>query len=453
MQSRNRSNSVERLISTSSTSGLSRRDVVKRGAALGLGAALAGTGAASAQDNVELSVWSYLPPDDASFKAYIEAFQEQNPGITVKHTAYPEDDYQDKVRTALSAGGPPDIAVIEDRRWMKAGLVVELTDHFTEWGVDPLDFNQGGMARTAPEGDIADGIYAIGDFLGGNVIFYNKTLFDEAGIPYPSQTESMTWVQYDELARAMGKPDRNPANAVYGCTVARWFFGIWAKWVWGEDGRQILGNLNSEPMIQAYTLGTALVRDGYAPSASMLETMAAGESDLFAQGKIAMTWSDFTEAKKYQENDVNFGIAPFIVIEGSESFVDTWTSAWGTFTDSQHPEEALKFLQFIATDAQQIRVEASSDPPLSTAVAEELNWSEGDPIRQEYLTVLEQAKPQIFVPTTFLPEGTYDHDEIFRELTAGGETDVKALLDDVATRTQPELDKAWEEWEKLAPGG
>jgi multiple sugar transport system substrate-binding protein len=431
--------------------GISRRDALKGGVAIGVGAAIGAPALTRAQDEVELSIWSYLAPDDASVKAYIETFQEQNPNIKIKYTAYPEDDYQDKVRTALSAGGPPDIAIIEDRRWMKAGFVVELTDHYAAWGVDPNDFNSGGMARTAPEGDISAGIYAVGDFLGGNVIFYNKGLFDEAGIAHPSETESMQWPQFDEIARQLGKPDRNPANAVYGCTVTHWYFGIWAKWIWGEDGHEIVGNLNSEPVVDAWNRGTALVRDGIAPGASLIETLPAGESDLFAQGKIAMTWSDFTEASKYTANDIDFGLAPFVVIEGSESFVDTWTAPWGTFTESKHPEEALAFLKFIATDAQRIRAETSSDPPLSTKVAEELEWGKDDPIKQQYLTVLQQAKPQVFVPGSFLPEGTYDSEEVFRKMTVERQEDAKPLLDEAAEKTQPELDKAWEEWEKLSP--
>lgn len=405
---------------------------------------------AAAQDSVELSIWSYLTPDDPSIKAYIETFQEQNPGVEIKYTAFPEDDYQTKVRTALSAGGPPDIAIIEDRRWMKGGFVVELTDKYQEWGVDPNDFNPGGIARMAPEGKIEDGLFAAGDFLGGNTIFYNKALFDEAGIEYPGTGESMTWTTYDELARTLGKPDRNPGKAVYGASVQPWFFGIWSKWVWGEDGRTVVGNLDSPEMVDAWNIGTALVRDGYAPGQSLLQTMPAGESDLFAQGKIAMTWSDFTEVTKYQANNIDFGLTPFVVIDGSESFVDTWTTPWGTFTESKHPDEAMAFLKFIATDAQRIRTETSSDPPLSQKVAEELKWNEGDPVRAMYLEVLQQAKPQVFVPTSFLPEGTYDPEEIFREMTVDRKSDAQPILSDAAEKTQPELDKAWQEWEKLS---
>jgi multiple sugar transport system substrate-binding protein len=404
------------------------------------------------QEQVELTVWSYLPPDDPSVKAYIERFQADNPGIVVKYTAFPEDDYQDKVRTALSADSPPDIAVIEDKQWMQAGLVVELTPHLEEWGVDPADFAPGGLARaTLPDG----GIYGIGDFLGGNILFYNKALFDAAGAPHPSLTESMTWPEFDQACRQVGQPDRNPMRAVYGCSVEDWAFDIWSRWVWGEDGRTVLGNLNSDAMVQGYDLGTALVRDGYAPSASIEESLPGGMSDLFAQGKMAMIWSDFTEVAKYQEAGIDFGMGPFVVIEGSESFVDTWTTPWGTFTNSQHPEEALTFLEFMATDAQYIRAETSADPPLSLAVAEEIEWGQGDPVTEDYLAVLQQGKAQVFVPNSFIPVGLYPHteDEIFRRLTTGGETDAKAILDAEAEAAQPALEQAWAEWDRLGEEG
>jgi multiple sugar transport system substrate-binding protein len=399
-----------------------------------------------------LSIWSYLDPEDPSVKAYIERFQQQNPDIKIKYTAFPEDNYQDKVRTALQAKSPPDIAVMEDKAWMKAGLVVDLKDQFTAWGVDPKDFNPGGMERATLEQGINGPIYGVGDFLGGNVIFYNKALFDQAGVPYPSTDRSITYADYDELCRKLAKPDPDPTKAVYGCSMTAWSFGIWRKWVFGEDGRQALGNMNSDAEVEAWTLGTNLVKDRMAPNNNLLETLPAGESDLFAQGKLAMTWSDFTEADKYTEQGINFGLAPFYVIRGSESFVETWTTPWGTFTESRNKEQALKFLQFMATDGQRIRVETSADPPLSTKVAEEMNYGQDDPVKQQYFEVLKQAKPQVFVPRSLLPEGVWDYHEMYRQVITGEVTDIKKMLDDEATKTQPLLDQAWQQWESLAPG-
>jgi len=398
-----------------------------------------------------ITMWSYEPPDAPWMDAYIKAFEEKNPTIKINYTPLPEDEYQTKVATAIAAGSPPDVAVIENKGWMKSGKVVELSDQLALWGIDPADFNPGGIGRITLEGDIADGIFAIGEFVGGNVLFYNKDMFDAAGLEYPPADRSLTWPEYAEACRLLAKPSRNPMEAVYGCAVPVYSFGIWTKWLYGEDGRQAIGNINSPEMVEAWNLGTALVREGMAPNASVMAAFPAGESDMFAQGKIAMTQSDFSEAAKYQEQGISFGIAPFWVLSGSESFVDTWTAPWGTFVDSPNQEAALEFLHFLATDGQIVRMQTSPDPPFIMSVADEQNWGEGDPIKQQYLTVLKQAKAQGPPPHPFftLPEGAYDAGEIFRLMTIEGQTDAQPLLDAEAEKTQPLLDEGWRLWEEL----
>jgi multiple sugar transport system substrate-binding protein len=409
-------------------------------------------GAAPADADVTtISIWSFEPPGAPWIDAYIKTFEEQHPDIKINYSSFPEDEYQTKVATALAAHTPPDVAVIENKGWMKSGRVVELSEHFALWGVDPEDFNPGGVGRITLQGNLDEGIYAVGDFLGANVLFYNKDMFDAAGLEYPPVDRSLTWPEYADLCRALAKPSRNPTEAIYGCSVPINSFGIWTKWLYGEDGRQAIGNINSPEMVEAWNLGTALVREGMAPNASIMEAFPAGVSDMFAQSKLAMTQSDFSEATKYQAEGVNFGVAPFWVLTGSESFVDTWTAPWGTFVESPHPEEALEFIKFLATDAQRIRAEVSSDPPFSTAVAEEINWGEGDPIKQQYLQVLQQAKPQGPPPHPFfvMPEGAYDAGELFRLMTLEGQTDAKPLLDAEAEKTQPLLEEGWRLWEEL----
>jgi multiple sugar transport system substrate-binding protein len=400
-----------------------------------------------------LTIWSFEPPGAPWITAYIETFEEQHPDIKIEYSSLPEDEYQTKVATALAAHNPPDVAIIENKGWMKSGMVVDLTEHLALWSVNPADFNPGGVGRITMEGDPGTGIFAIGEFLGGNVLFYNKDMFDAAGQEYPPVDRSLTWPEYAELCRILAKPSDNPVESIYGCNVPVYGFGIWTRWLYGEDGRTAIGNINSPEMIEAWNLGTALVREEMAPNASVMEAFPAGGSDMFAQGKLAMTQSDFTDATKYQEAGINFGVAPFWVLTGSDSFVDTWTAPWGTFTESPHPEAALEFLKFIATDAQRIRAEVSSDPPFSTKVAEEINWGEGDPIKEQFLQVLQLAKPQGPPPHPFfvMPAGAYDAGEIFRKMTIEGQTDAKPLLDAEAEKTQPLLDEAWELWEELGP--
>ena len=409
------------------------------------GAASGSPTVSSAPATGTITVWTIAQGDDeVPIKAYEKAFEQANPDADVKIVVVPEEGYEPKITTSLQAGNPPDVALLEPdiAATMKAGRWVDLTPHFETWGVDPDDFNQGGMARGMIEADPSKGIYAVGDFLAGNVLVYNRKLFADAGVELPPADRSLTYQEYDRICRAVGRPDRNPAAAIYGCSVPDW--GFLFSPVFGPDGRKAIGNMNSPKVVEAFEIGAALINDGYAPGAGLLDTL--GESDLFAQGKIALTWTDFTEVDKYKENGIDFGLAPFYVIEGERDYVDVFTAAWGTFKESPNPTGALAFLRFIATDAQRIRTEVTPDPPLSTKVAAEVRYGEGDPIKQQYLEVLKLAPPPGFVPPGV---DAWDPAEVMRLLTVEGRTDAQAILDEMAAASQAELDEAWQQWESL----
>jgi multiple sugar transport system substrate-binding protein len=275
---------------------------------------------------------------------------------------------------------------------------------------------------------------------------FNKDLFDEAGADYPPTDRSLTWPEYAELCRQVAQPNEDPSKAVYCGSAPDWGFGIYSKWLFGPDGRRVLGNLNSEEHIEAWNVGTALVRDKIAPG-QILGTIT--EQDLFTQKGTAMAWTDFTFIQDYEAAGIDFGIVPSPVHTGSATFVDTWTTSWGTFTESKQHHAALTFLQFMGTEAQRIRPEVSADPPLSTKVAREVNYGAGDPIKQEYLRVLEAgAKTQVLVPP--MPEGAWEPAELYNKMTVQGETEAGPLLDAEAKKTQPILDRAWKDWEALA---
>ncbi|MDQ3688895.1 MAG: extracellular solute-binding protein [Chloroflexota bacterium] len=395
-------------------------------------------------DSNAISMWMFAQGDDeAAIYAIEEAFEAANDGKDLEIVVYPEEEYVTKVNTSLVAGNPPDVAIIESDDWMKAGYVVELTDKLADWGVSIDDYNPGGLSRGALENDPANGVYGIGTFLGGNVLVYNKAMFDEAGVPYPSAEESMTFAEYADVCRELAQPNEDPTQTVYGCTMPSDIaFGFYP--IHGEDGRTAVGNMNAPELADAFDIGAALINEGLAPGSSVLDTIST--SDLFAQNQIAITWSDFSAVPTYQEADIEFGMAPFFVVEGQDDFVDTWTAPWGTFTDSPHPDDALLLLEFIATEGQRIQMQATADPPLSTEVAEEQGFGEDDPVKQEFLGVLENARALVFAPPG---EENWDPVEVMRRLTVDGDPAAQPILDEMAALAQERLDEVWARWETL----
>lgn len=395
-----------------------------------------------------LDIWTFAQGDDeVAIKAHMAEFEARYPTVDARLVVVPEDNYNGKVNTSLQAERPPDIAVIEDLRWAKAGNVVELSPHLQAWGVPIEDFNAGGMGRMALESDPAKGVYGIGDFLGGFPMVYNKALFDAADVAYPPTDRSLSYDEYAAMCRALAQPADDPSQAVFGCAAHDNAYGMEADDVFGADGRQIIGNADSAAMAHAFDVATALVRDRVAPSGSTMDAIG-GESDLFALGKIAITGTDFTEIDKYRQNGIDFGIAPFYAVEGDEPVIDTFTAPWGTFTDSANQAAALEFLRYLATDGQRVRARVSPDPPLRTSIAEEVAYGSDDPIKQQYLEVLSFARPQVFVPNGV---EAWDPGEVVRRMTIEGQTDSAPILGPMVQSAQVEVDRVWQLWEDLGP--
>ena len=149
----------------------------------------------TASGPVTLNLWIF-EGEDIFLPTLKSAFEKEHPNITVKITHIPEDSYVTKIDTALAAGSPPDIGYMYEARWMKAGRVEPLDDIIASQGIDTSNYNQ----NAASYCDVDGKVYCLGSYNGAIMLFYNKDLFDKAGLPYPSSTEPMTVDRYADLA-------------------------------------------------------------------------------------------------------------------------------------------------------------------------------------------------------------------------------------------------------------
>jgi multiple sugar transport system substrate-binding protein len=119
------------------------------------------------------------------------------------------------------------------------------------------------------------------------VLYYNKDLFDAAGIPYP--TEDWDFATFRETARKLTKKGQ------YGFSLVNWMPG-WVMFLWNNggdvlspDGRRSQGYLDSAKNVEAFSLlRDMIVKDHSTPSLSEAAGMGV---DPFANGQAAMTVS------------------------------------------------------------------------------------------------------------------------------------------------------------------
>src|SRR5690606_37328408 len=114
----------------------------------------------------------------------INAFQEQT-GITVNIQPAPTQDYETKMRTLLASGAPPDVMRINDdfvRGYSLAGQLLDLNPFIEASGIDPSEYNEHPY-RFPIQPDGGHMAWTLGTQPA--MIFYNVTMFEEAGIPRP----------------------------------------------------------------------------------------------------------------------------------------------------------------------------------------------------------------------------------------------------------------------------
>jgi len=166
----------------------------------------------------------------------------------------------------------------------------------TEDGFDLYD----GFGEGIKASFVGDEIYGLPYTKGGFYVFYNKNMFDAAGVPYP--TDDWTWEEFEETAKKLTKG--SGANKVYGANIhLTWGYDIdtlpaqMAGWTPFKNGDPNVANLD-DPL-----LGDALARwnrmqnvDKTAISLATFKAEQIGSRMPFAKGEAAMLLSNWWSA-------------------------------------------------------------------------------------------------------------------------------------------------------------
>ncbi|HET9722239.1 MAG TPA: sugar ABC transporter substrate-binding protein [Actinomycetota bacterium] len=391
---------------------------------------------------VTLTLWAF-EGEEAFFPTLKERFEADHPNITLEITEIPEDNYATKVDTALAAGRPPDMGLTYEQRWFKAGAVLPLDDLIEAKSIDLTTYNQNAMSGCRFE----DHVYCLGSYTGAVLLFYNKELFDAAGVPYPSATEPMTIDEFATVAAQVSQPNQDLAKRVWGTVGEAPFW--WSDPIthFSEDGRTTQGYMNDAPTAHLYDVMSGLVRDGYAPTGSEFELL--GTEDLLSAGQVAMAISDNLVAiDALETNGIDWGAAPVpIESSGAPVYVASWTDQVGVFASSEHAQEAKEFVAFLGTVGNELRIEVADQLPLDSATPGAETWAAESEGRAEVMEAVALAREAVFVPGFW--DVTSPLWDSYDAMVAGDMTPQEAL-DDAAPVVQDNLDQAWETWEAIS---
>jgi multiple sugar transport system substrate-binding protein len=410
-----------------------------------------GSGSTGSQERVTLTFWNDAEAFTPEFlKALESGFEAKYPSIDLQVTNIPEAQYGAKVDTALAAHNPPDLGFVWDQSWIKAGLVLPLDDVVAKDGIDLSSYNpaiipSGGASSSSESANnefacsFQGHLYCLGSYTGMVALIYNKDMFDAAGVSAPVPWPALTIDQFVADACKLTNKDSGVWGAAFGEPLS------WLPWetVVSPDGRTATGYVNSATSVSTHEALGKAVESGCAPALGTMDAWAQGV-DFFVQKKLAMVITDLGGLPKIEKAGINYGVAIPPSPPGVDPFFNVWTDSIGVFKGAEHPSAAEDFIAYQTTEGQRLRVKVDGEIPISTAVADDMNWAGGIPGRQEALQVLQHARGFVFVPDRWDVYGPiFDaEDTIF-----GDPSKAKEQLDGIAGAIQTNLDKAWATWE------
>ena len=161
---------------------------------------LAGCTAAADSGPVTITYTNFISNggNEDNLQAIVDAFEAENPNITVEVTTLPYGDYGTALQTDLAAGTESDVFDIEYSNYAQ---------YQANGVLAPIEVaNPGAYKASLLEAYATDGVqYALPSSFSDVVLYFNKELFDANGLDYPTQD----WTWADEKAAAEAITDQD----------------------------------------------------------------------------------------------------------------------------------------------------------------------------------------------------------------------------------------------------
>ena len=318
---------------------LTRRGFTAGALALGVSAP------ALAQQQVTLSLWHNHPEWKDRVIAILNRFEAQNPGIKIDLQELPSSAFVPRVNTALAAGEGPDIVALNagpaTRSAIDAGYLSDLTGKVSTDTLTP-------SARSASTYD--GKVYAVpvlGSYTVG--LYYNRDIFSKEGLTPPT-----TWEEYMAVAKKLREKNITPMiGPSQDGTIPSFLYMLMASSILGAEGldavRKGKRKLTDPDVLKA----AYFLRDIYGTfHTGALGTNYTEGKALFALGRGAMMEAGSADYAGFTTTNpkVNLGVVPFPAGPGGKpSTVTGMQQVFGVNSKTKHPEQALKFLNWMLT--------------------------------------------------------------------------------------------------------
>lgn len=287
-------------------------------------------------------------------KAKVEACQNEL-GCTIDANYIPYDEYLSKLNTLAAANSMPDIFALPEGNvfdWGAQGMLLDLAPVYADAGVDlkgtyitPAIFQNG------------DNVWAVGYDITTMFLYYNKDMFDAAGIDYPSNDASnpWTWEEYVDAAKKLTTDGAgltpNDDGFDYNSVVA---FGTKMPTTWvsflpllhsngvgilTDDGSDF-GFTQPEGIEVFQAIADLAAVEQCAPTAAMAQSAFSDTSTMLMNGQLGMLIDGGWAMSNYVNEGFDVGLAAVPIFDHPADIA--WTCGFCVSAETADPNAAVE---------------------------------------------------------------------------------------------------------------
>jgi multiple sugar transport system substrate-binding protein len=280
------------------TGSLSRRNVLKGGAALVAAPALGRAASAQQRTRLRMAWWGGTDRARRTQEA-LTAYQRANPNIEVATESVGWGDYWTRLATQVAGGNAPDLIQM-DYRYIFEYARRRALKPLDEFMPDPLNIRDFGQANI-DTGKVDNQVFGVSMGVNSTAIFYDKTTLERLQIQPPSHTT--TWEQFAALTTEITrKAARRGYFGTQDCGFAEQTLEVWVrqrgKLLYNAEGK--LG-FERDDLAEYFDYWDRLRRAGGAVAGDIQALdRRSTETDMLVMGRAAITFQNSNQLVAWQ---------------------------------------------------------------------------------------------------------------------------------------------------------
>lgn len=295
---------------------------------------------------LEFAQWWEPELPDGEFRALIDRFEEENPGITVELVSGPYASTKEQLFAGAASGTMPDVVGL-DGAWVndfaQQGVIADLSQLMSEAGFDD--------SQLASQIQVDGSTYMIPVVNFVYPMFTNDALLAQAGVTAPPSTRS----EFADAAQKIAALDGDAAGWVLPLSLEapNGVQNDVMSWVWASGGSMLSDgqpDLTNDDVTSATDFIQQLWDDGViAPGSFTMKEQDKVEE--FTNGRVGMMIDSLAHINLIRESnpDLTFSISAIPAEDGFTGERGIPYASWGigVAENSEHKDAAFKLVQFL----------------------------------------------------------------------------------------------------------